>query len=331
MISIVSLGSKFSGGGIVLHDIIAATESKTVKIRVIEPPQLKSRRLQQILQILWILFWPLRLLATPTSTILVAHSLFLISPFAFVLGKRNLFFLFQGEEYKALRSPKIICVIEWWLKSRFSRYKCIATNDYLKATAESMGGQTLPIKTSLGPKHVFFQTRPTGLGRRQVIIFARDGYNKGLDAALEVAGLIRNKIVVVFITPDESIAYKLRSQGFKCLVSVDPAVICTHLFEAFALFLPSHYEGLSLPMLEALAVGTPVVTYAEGFPRFYSQLNSHVKFIENRNPVAAANTLIDLYSNEIYMSNFTSLIDSNQFSFEKYCDEVANSLFLSIK
>lgn len=330
MISIVSLGSKFSGGGIVLRDIIAAVEAKSLKIDVIEPPQSKSHRFQRVLQGLWILLWPLRLVTAPAQTVLVAHSLFLLSPFVFLLRKRNLFFLFQGEEYKALHSSAVANSIQWLLKGRFKSFKCITTNNYLSEVAKDMGGHPLPIKASLGPKRVFFQTQATDQRRRHVLIFAREGYNKGLDDALEVVRLIRHELAVQFIAPDEAVAAKLRSQGFNCRVSVDSAEVCRELRDAIALFLPSHYEGLSLPMLEALAAGAPVVTYSEGFPKYFSTFNSHVHFVKSRSAAVASEQLIELSKNPIYCTGGTNLINSACFSFEDYCDEVASFLMLSV-
>ncbi|WP_374537081.1 glycosyltransferase [Chitinimonas taiwanensis] len=330
MISVVSLGSKFSGGGIVLREIVAAIEARSIQIETIEPTRAVSIFLQRLLQVIWIFFWPLRIINTPAQTVLVAHSLFLLSPFIFLLRKRNLFFLFQGEEYKALQSPMMAHAAHWLLKGGFKYFQCIPTNRYLLDVAQRMGGQTPPIKISLGPKREFFFHQEAHIDRKYVIVFAREGYNKGLVDALEVAQRIRQELTVKFVAPDESIAAKIRAQGFNCLVSVDPTHVCRQLREATALFLPSHYEGLSLPMLEALAVGTPVVTYSKGFPQYYSNLNNHVRFIEGRDAAIASASLIEVSKSQFYSAACNAFLDRTCFSFEGYCDEVANLLINSV-
>jgi glycosyltransferase involved in cell wall biosynthesis len=194
-----------------------------------------------------------------------------------------------------------------------------------------MGGKPLPLKTQLGPKQNFFKFEKLSALPQNVVVFARDGYNKGLDEALQVAFLVRNALPFHFITPDKAIAIKLRNQGFQCTVTVSSEEVHERLLNALALFLPSHYEGLSLPLLEALAVGVPVVTYAEGFPYFYSKVNDHVKFVRNRDPITASQILIELSQKYINDLNRTPLINRVIFSFEAYCDEVAMVLLSSIK
>lgn len=326
MIFVISLGAKFSGGGIVLRKIISAVVEKSCGVKVVEPPLVKSGGLQRLIQVIWMLIWPFRFFFLSGSTILVTHSLFLISPFIFILRGKKIFFLFQGEEYRALRSPILGLLTERLLKVNFRYFKCISTNDYLAGVVKKMGGFPLQTKRCLGPKKEFFCLNRVAYSRRYIIIFARDGYNKGLCDGIRLARIISPKLPVRFIAPEDRIAAKLHEKGFECLTSTDPMEICLQMQQAVALFLPSHYEGLSLPMLEALAVGTPVVTFAEGFPRFYSQANNHVWFVENRDLASAAMKLGELAAHKAYKSRWEALIDRSFFSFEGYCDEVASLL-----
>ena len=330
MISIISLGSRFSGGGIVLLDIIKTLQSHSINVVVREPSKSGVEKFQRIRQVFWFLYWPLSLLAKPAQTVVVAHSLFLLSPFIILLRNHNLFFLFQGEEYKALRWSIISHLIELFIKGNFKRFKCIATNSYLAEVSENMGAHVIGIRKNLGPKRIFYIKPEYFHLRQHVLIFARDGFNKGLDDALTLANLIHGEIAIQFIAPDESTASKIRVSGFDCIVSVDPNEVLRQLQKTIALFIPSHYEGLSLPMLEALATGTPVVTYAEGFPKFYSNINKNVYFVGGRNSDQASQLLIDFSLKKSQDINYIPFIDCSIFSFEDYCDEVACILISSV-
>jgi glycosyltransferase involved in cell wall biosynthesis len=326
MIYVISLGSKFSGGGIVLQEIYSSAKKRSLEVRVIEPPSIATSLLGRMSQIIWIILWPLFTFSSPANKVLVTHSLFLLSPFVFLLGKKKIFFLFQGEEYRALRSKVIVRAVEWLLRGRFKHFKCFTTNDYLCNVAQKMGGHIVPIKINLGPKQVFFRNHATDSCRKYVIIFARNGYNKALNDALEVAQLVHHKLPVHFLAPDEATSIRVRAHGLNCTVSVDSEQICGYLEQAIALFLPSHYEGLSLPMLEALATGTPVVTYAEGFPQVFSRFNKHVRFVKDRNAAATFQQLVEISEDPIYKDIRKPLISIDEFSFEEYCDGVAGFL-----
>jgi glycosyltransferase involved in cell wall biosynthesis len=328
MIHVISLGSKFSGGGVVLQEVFSSAKKISLETIVIEPPFSSLKLFGRLLQILWIIFWPIFFFSSPVNKLLVTHSFFLLSPFIFLLHKKKRFFLFQGEEYKAFHSSVIVNVVEWILKGRFKHFSCIATNDYLCNVAFKMGGNIIPVKINLGPKKVFFRNHSSNASRRNLIIFARAGYNKALSDAIELARLVSFKFPVHFIAPDEATFKKVLSNGFDCTLSVDSEQICSYLEKAFALFLPSHYEGLSLPMLEALATGTPVVTYSEGFPRMFALHNKHVRFVSGRNATASFQELIEISEDSIYKMNRMSLVSIDEFSLEAYCDEVAILLSL---
>ena len=311
-----------------MQEVFSSAKKKSLETIVIDPPFFSSKLYGRLPQIFWIIFWPIFFFSSPVNKLLVTHSFFLLSPFIFLLHKKKLFFLFQGEEYKAFRSSLIVNVLEWILKGRFKHFRCIATNEYLYNVAIKMGGRIIRVKNNLGPKKVFFRNRSSIAPRKYVIIFARAGYNKALSDAIELARLVRYKLPVHFITPDEATFKMVLSNGFDCTLSVDSEQICSYLEQALALFLPSHYEGLSLPMLEALATGTPVVTYSEGFPRMYALHNKHVKFVAGRNATAAFQQLIEISEDSIYKMNRMPLVSIDEFSFEAYCDEVAGLLSL---
>ncbi len=76
--------------------------------------------------------------------------------------------------------------------------------------------------------------------------------------AAEAAAALGRKLVVVGPTKDESLAAKLRANGAELRGYVPKDDLVTLYRQAACLVFPSSYEGFGLPMLEAMACGTPV-------------------------------------------------------------------------
>jgi glycosyltransferase involved in cell wall biosynthesis len=79
-------------------------------------------------------------------------------------------------------------------------------------------------------------------------------------AAARAAGL---RLVVVGPEKEPELARRLRSEGAEVRGYVDEGELVQLYREAAALVFPSRFEGFGLPVLEALASGTPVVATAD--------------------------------------------------------------------
>jgi glycosyltransferase involved in cell wall biosynthesis len=78
-------------------------------------------------------------------------------------------------------------------------------------------------------------------------------------AALEAANEVGLPLVVAGPEKDEALARVLRAQGADTRGYVEKSELAALYRGAAALVLPSRYEGFGLPVLEAMACGTPVV------------------------------------------------------------------------
>jgi glycosyltransferase involved in cell wall biosynthesis len=78
-------------------------------------------------------------------------------------------------------------------------------------------------------------------------------------AAAEAAAAVGRRLVVVGPTKDESLAAELRRRGADLRGYVPKDELVRLYQRASALVFPSRYEGFGLPLLEAMASGTPVV------------------------------------------------------------------------
>lgn len=82
-------------------------------------------------------------------------------------------------------------------------------------------------------------------------------------AAVEAANAVGRKLVVVGPTKDEALAAELRRRGAELRGYVPKDELVRLYQSAACLLFPSRYEGFGLPVVEAMACGTPVVAAPE--------------------------------------------------------------------
>jgi glycosyltransferase involved in cell wall biosynthesis len=81
--------------------------------------------------------------------------------------------------------------------------------------------------------------------------------------AADAADAVGRRLVVVGPTKDESLAAQLRERGADVRGYVDKSELVSLYRQAACLVFPSRYEGFGLPVVEAMACGTPVAGLAD--------------------------------------------------------------------
>jgi glycosyltransferase involved in cell wall biosynthesis len=107
-----------------------------------------------------------------------------------------------------------------------------------------------------------------GLHRNSYLLFvgAIEPRKQPLLAA-EAATALGRKLIVVGPTKDESLAAALRAKGAELRGYVEKEELVRLYRQAACLVFPSSYEGFGLPMLEAMACGTPVAAGSDAAMR----------------------------------------------------------------
>ena len=284
-IEFVLLGRKFSGGKLVLDALADQLHDAGIQNRFVSPICLNIP-FSKFLLVFSSFFLPVRYVFLRNKSVVLTHSLILANPLWVLIPRSRKLFYFQGEEWRAL--PEIIG--QWilpFVRFGLKHVNTITTNQYLESIVEGLGGQLIRVNCSLGPLDVFFDSEKFR-ERRQIhnksnlpkgIVFARAGRNKGLGFALNLALQLKHKCELEFVSNDLKIGDFLTQAGVNWIHPKSRKDIAITLSNADFLILPSRYEGLSLPLLEALACSLKVFTCTNGFPEYFSRTSKYVCFV----------------------------------------------------
>jgi glycosyltransferase involved in cell wall biosynthesis len=101
--------------------------------------------------------------------------------------------------------------------------------------------------------------RPGGTRGDYVLLYGSIEPRKNPLAAAEAARVAGRTLVVVGPARDQALAAELRARGADVRGYVPKDELVTLVQEAAALLFPTRHEGFGLPVVEAMAAGTPVV------------------------------------------------------------------------
>ena len=116
------------------------------------------------------------------------------------------------------------------------------------------------VVTPLAPDPAF---RPAGEHDSFLLFVSAIEPRKQPLAAIDAANAVGRKLVVVGPAKDEQLAAELRRRGAEVRGYVAKEELVSLYQRAACLVFPSRYEGFGLPVVEAMACGTPVVAAPE--------------------------------------------------------------------
>jgi len=116
------------------------------------------------------------------------------------------------------------------------------------------------VVTPLAPDPAF---RPAGEHDSFLLFVSAIEPRKQPLAAIDAANAVGRKLVVVGPAKDEELAAELRRRGADVRGYVPKDELVSLYQRAACLVFPSRYEGFGLPVVEAMACGTPVVAAPE--------------------------------------------------------------------
>lgn len=180
-------------------------------------------------------------------------------------------YLVQDIEYRFYRRPlswlaRLGCHLTYRLPH------LLPANPYLEAELTRLGFKTGK-GLSLGPAPAFIHTPTQSIDRTiDVLVFLRRGRHKRLDRYQAIAQALHERgITVAAIAPETALFEQLGIPLAAELVPDDDAGIIELMDRCRVMLLASSHEGFSLPPLESMARGLPVVLFPCGGPETYVQ------------------------------------------------------------
>ena len=174
---------------------------------------------------------------------------------------------------------KAICFFSYKVKH------LISANDYLSRKLEGFGN-SVELKVNVGVSDSFFDCESSApvIKEYDVLHFARSQPHKRLDFLLVLVEKIKKiypEFRIAFASSDEKAIQIVNSSGYECFTPKSDKELISLIDSCKFYFLVSKHEGFSLPPLECMARGVPLLYFPCGGPSVYVDNNNSIVLDES--------------------------------------------------
>ncbi len=221
--------------------------------------------------------------------------------FASIMFKTKYIYFVQGieSEYRGISGKILNYFCDFTYKSK----NIIAANEYLAKKLEAMGVK-IKISINIGPASIFYNMSIPEIKEKEfhIVYFLRHESWKRRDRFDKIVNILRVKFKKEFkllcISQDVELLNKYK-KICHCVKPKNDKELIELLDSSKVLLLTSDYEGFSLPPLEAMARGIPVVLYECGGPSLYIEHTKNSFLVDEDDEELACKYLIDILENDV--------------------------------